>query len=46
MNLSNLAATGTTSLTAALAGDAGRIADGRTATNPLTDTYFVALVND
>ncbi|MDA9886173.1 hypothetical protein N9D55_01920 [Flavobacteriaceae bacterium] len=46
VNLSNVAATGTTSLTAALAGDAGRIADGRTATSTLTDTYFVALVND
>lgn len=43
VNLSNVATTGTTTLTAALAADTVRTA---TATNVLTDTYFVALVND
>ena len=43
VNLSNVAATGTTSLTQALVNDTGRT---ETATSTLTDTYFVALVND
>jgi len=43
INLSNVAATGTTSLTAALAADTTRT---ETATNPLTDTYLVSILND
>ena len=43
INLSNVAATGTTSLTAALEADTTRT---ETATNLLTDTYLVSLLND
>ena len=43
INLSNVAATGTTSLTAALEADTTRT---ETATNLLTDTYLVSILND
>lgn len=43
VNLSNVAATGTTPLTQALVNDTGRT---ETATSTLSDTYFVALVNN